>query len=78
VFETDLELPDIIQLAQAAQDISSTDIQMASIGIEQTTNYTTNTGAQVLLPEWEEIDALITDMFGETSAEETLSQNEQD
>jgi LCP family protein required for cell wall assembly len=78
VVETNLELPDIIQLAQAAQDISSTDIQMASIGIEQTTNYTTNTGAQVLLPEWEEIDALITDMFGETSAEETLSQNEQD
>jgi anionic cell wall polymer biosynthesis LytR-Cps2A-Psr (LCP) family protein len=62
--ETNLQLTEVLQLAQLAYEIPVTSTQAAAISHDQTVNYTTSSGAQVLLPRRTEIQALVTEMFG--------------
>ena len=65
--ETDLQLVDILELAQLADEISPEDIRTAVIGREYTVDYVVpDTGAQVLLPLREKIGTIIDEMFIET------------
>ena len=62
--QTDLQLVDILELAKLADRISSSDIKTAVIDHTMTVDYTTNTGARVLLPVRERIRPLIDELFG--------------
>ncbi len=72
--ETDLQLVDILELAQLADEISSDDIKTAVIGREYTVDYVVpDTGAQVLLPLREKIKTLVDEMFIETEPTEAVT-----
>jgi hypothetical protein len=62
--ETNLQLAEVLQLAQLAYEIPVTSIQAAAISHDQTINYKTNSGAQVLLPRRAEMKALVETTFG--------------
>jgi len=75
--ETDLQLVDILELAQLADEIEPSNIQSAVIGVDYTVDYIVpETGAQVLLPLREKIKALVDGMFIKTEAPEGPSQAE--
>lgn len=76
VVVTDLQLADLMQLAQLAAEISPDQIQTGAISHAQTMNYKTSSGAQVLLPRREEIKALLVGMFGTTNPTAELTQLE--
>ncbi len=66
--ETDLQLVDIVELAQLANDINADNIQSAVIDFKYTVNYVVpETRAQVLLPLREKIKVLIDDMFADSA-----------
>jgi LCP family protein required for cell wall assembly len=70
--ETNLQLVDIIELAQLADEIDAEHIQTAVIDVNMTTNYIVpDTGAQVLLPHRERIRELVDEMFAESEPVET-------
>jgi LCP family protein required for cell wall assembly len=64
IIKTDLQLADALRLARLAYTIDLDDIRTEAIGIEQTTDHTTSSGAQVLLPDREKIKLLVDDLFG--------------
>ena len=65
--ETDLQLVDILELAQLADEIEVGDIQTGVIDTQYTVDYIVpDTGAQVLLPYREKIGTLIEEMFPAT------------
>ncbi len=65
--ETDLQLVDILELAQLADEINVDDIQNMVIDSNMTIDYTVpDTGARVLLPLREKIRAVIDEMFVES------------
>ena len=65
--ETDLQLVDILELAQLADEIDPNNIQTVVIDSSYTIDYVVpDTGAQVLLPLREKIQAVIDEMFAET------------
>lgn len=65
--ETDLQLVDILELAQLADEIDSDHIRAEVIDYRMTVNYVVpDTGAQVLLPLREKIRTLVDEMFSET------------
>ncbi len=71
-FETNLELIDILELSQLADEIDPDDIQSAVIDTKYTLDYIVpDTGAQVLIPLRDKIRALIDEMFAETKPEAT-------
>ena len=75
--ETNLQLIDIVELAQLSDEIGSENIQSAVIDANMTTNYVVpDTGAQVLLPHREKIRELIDEMFAESEPAEGPSQAE--
>lgn len=76
IVETDLQLADIVPLSQLAYDIPLANIQTAAIGPEQTVDYTTSSGARVLLPRWPEINLLVDDMFGPSEPALVANQTE--
>lgn len=64
--ETDLQLVDIVELAQLADDIDASNIQTAVIDSDMTVDYVVpETGAQVLLPLREKIGVVVDDIFSE-------------
>jgi LCP family protein required for cell wall assembly len=70
--ETNLQLVDIAELAQLADEIDAEHIQTAVIDVNMTTNYIVpDTGAQVLLPHREKIRELVDEMFAESEPVET-------
>ncbi len=70
-FETDLQLVDILEMAQLADEIDVDNIRSEVIDYRMTVNYVVpETGAQVLLPLREKIKVLIDEMFAETEPEE--------
>lgn len=65
--ETDLQLVDIVELAQLADEIDVDNIQAAVIDQKMTIDYTVpDTGARVLLPIRDKIRPVIDEMFAET------------
>ncbi|MDX1520143.1 MAG: LCP family protein [Anaerolineae bacterium] len=77
--ETDLQLVDILELAQLADEIQGEDIQSEVIDFNYTVDYIVpDTGAQVLLPLREKIGVLIEEMFPETEPLEGTQPAQQD
>lgn len=74
--ETDLQLVDIVELAQLADEIDTTNIKSVVIDYTMTLDYIADTGAQVLLPLRDKIKVIIDDMFAETKPPEGPSQAE--
>jgi hypothetical protein len=64
--ETDLQLVDIVELAQLADEIDTGNIKSAVIDHTLTLDYIADTGAQVLLPLRDKIKVVIDDMFAKT------------
>jgi len=74
-FETNLELIDIVELSQLADEIDPDSIQTAVLDHTYTYDYIVpDTRAQVLIPYREKIRALVDDMFAETKPEAGPSQ----
>lgn len=70
-FETNLELIDILELSQLADEIDPDSIQTAVIDLKYTYDYTVpDTGARVLIPLRDKIRALVDEMFAETEPPE--------
>lgn len=75
--QTDLQLVDIIELAQLADEIDPANIQSAVIDNNLTYDYIVpETGAEVLIPYRDKIRVLIEQMFAETQAPAGPSQAE--
>lgn len=75
--QTDLQLVDIIELAQLADEITAEQIQPAVIDSNYTVDYVVPaTGAQVLIPLREKIEGLVNEMFAETESPDGPSQAE--
>jgi polyisoprenyl-teichoic acid--peptidoglycan teichoic acid transferase len=68
--KTDLQLVDILELAQLADEIDTTKIKTAVIDQNYTVDYITDFGAQVLLPLRDKIKVVIDDLFFTTPAAE--------
>jgi LCP family protein required for cell wall assembly len=65
--DTDLQLVDIIELAQLADEIDTDNIQTVVIDANMTVDYVVpESGAQVLLPLRDKIRAVVDEMFAET------------
>lgn len=64
--ETDLQLVDIVELAQLADEIDTGNIKSAVIDHTMTLDYIADTGAQVLLPLRDKIKVVIDEMFAQT------------
>ncbi len=74
--ETDLQLVDIVELSQLADEMGSESIQSAVIDSNYTVDYIAETGAQVLLPLRDKIRVLVDEMFAETQPPDGPSQAE--
>ena len=74
--ETNLQLAEVLQLAELAYEIPVTSIQAVVISHDQTINYKTNSGAQVLLPRRAEMKALVEAMFGPANPTAPLTRTE--
>lgn len=75
--ETDLQLVDILELAQLADEITPDDIQADVIDSDYTIDYIVpETGAQVLLPRREKIGTLVDSIFTDTEAPDGPTQEE--
>ncbi|MEJ2557054.1 MAG: LCP family protein [Anaerolineae bacterium] len=61
--QTDLQLVDILELAKLSDKITGDDIQSAVVDHTMTVDYTTSSGAQVLLPVREKIRPVIDRIF---------------
>ncbi len=61
--QTDLQLHQILALAQLAIEIDQNNVRMAAIDGSMTTAHRTETGASVLLPRYDKIRPLIEEMF---------------
>ncbi len=68
--ETDLQLVDILELANIAPDITADKIETVVLGKDYTVNYTTDAGAMVLLPLREKIQPVIDRMFAQVQTNE--------
>jgi LCP family protein required for cell wall assembly len=74
--KTDLQLVDIVELAQLADEIDTANIKSAVIDHSMTLDYIADTGAQVLLPLRDKIKVVMDDMFAKTEAPQGPSQAE--
>jgi LCP family protein required for cell wall assembly len=61
--QTDLQLVDIVELANLADEVTSEDIKTAVVDDTMTVDYKTEAGAQVLLPVREKIRPVIDEIF---------------
>lgn len=68
--ETDLQLVDIKELGSLADDITSDSIRSVVLDYNYTVDYITEYGAAVLLPKYEKIQPVISEMFAETQINE--------
>ena len=73
---TDLQLVDILELSQLADEINPESIRTEVIDANLTHDYITDFGAQVLIPHRTEIQALVEEMFAETEPPDGPSQAE--
>lgn len=74
--ETDLQLVDIVELAQLADEVDTENIKSVVIDHNYTVDYVADTGAQVLLPLRDKIRAVVDEVFAETSPAEGPTQAE--
>ncbi|OQY47047.1 MAG: hypothetical protein B6242_06050 [Anaerolineaceae bacterium 4572_78] len=65
VVETDLQLVDVVELAELANTIQHENIEMVVLDESYTNNYTTDAGAMVLVPAWDKIDVVIEQIFAQ-------------
>ncbi len=68
--QTDLQLVDILELAQLADQITPDKIDSVVLNEDYTVNYTTEAGAMVLLPLREKIQPIIDTMFAKVESQE--------
>lgn len=68
--KTDLQLVDILELAQLADEITPDKITNVVLNEDYTVNYTTEAGAMVLLPLREKIQPVIDSMFAKIESQE--------
>lgn len=68
--KTDLQLVDILELAQLADEITPEKIENVVLNEDYTVNYTTEAGAMVLLPLREKIQPVIDSMFAKIETQE--------
>jgi hypothetical protein len=68
--KTDLQLVDILELAQLADEIDPAQIKSTVIDFNYTVDYMTERGEQVLLPLRDKIRVVVDDMFAETKSPE--------
>ncbi len=62
---TDLQLPDMIQLAQFASNVPFDNIASDTINVSHNMTYTLPSGNSVFIPDRENIDELLVEVFGE-------------
>jgi hypothetical protein len=74
--KTDLQLVDILELAQLADEIDTSNIKSAVIDQNLTVDYITDIGEQVLLPLRDKIQVVVDDIFAETKPPEGPSPEE--
>jgi LCP family protein required for cell wall assembly len=74
--ETDLQLVDIAELAQLADEINTENIRSVVIDNKYTVDYIADTGAQVLLPLRDKIKVVVDEMFAETAPPDGPTQAE--
>jgi LCP family protein required for cell wall assembly len=67
--ETDLQLIDILELAELADKVTADKVEMVVLGEEYTAHHTTEKGAMVLIPLREKIQAVIDRMFAEVEVQ---------
>jgi len=65
---TDLTLIDVARLAEVAFRLESRSIRTRSIGYQHVIPWTTPKGGSVFLPNWEEIEPLVTEVLGPAAA----------
>ncbi|MFQ5575818.1 MAG: LCP family protein [Anaerolineae bacterium] len=63
--ETDLQLVDILELGDLADEITANSVEMVVLDNDYTVNHTTEQGAMVLIPLREKIQAVVDRMFAE-------------
>jgi len=68
--QTDLQLVDILELAQLADQVTPDKIESVVLNEDYTVNYTTEAGAMVLLPLREKIQPVIDTMFAKVDTQE--------
>ncbi len=68
--KTDLQLVDILELAQLVDQIDAANIKSAVVDHTMTVDYWTDFGAQVLLPLRDKLRVVVDDMFAETKPPE--------
>jgi hypothetical protein len=64
VVVTDLELTDILTLAEVAFRLDGQNVRFRNIGYKQIVPWTTPKGGSVFLPNWEEIEPVVADALG--------------
>jgi LCP family protein required for cell wall assembly len=64
VVVTDLELMDVVTLAEVAFRLDGQNVRFRSIGYEQVIPWTTPKGGSVFLPNWEEIEPVVSEVLG--------------
>jgi LCP family protein required for cell wall assembly len=74
VAQTDLTLQDVFTLAQMARDIKADGIQNAVIGDAETQDWTTPSGAMVLLPDRSRIRKVVEPMFRSPASASAMAQ----
>jgi LCP family protein required for cell wall assembly len=61
---TDLDLPQILRLAEIAYRLEPQDVRFYNIGYSQVTPWTTPHGGSVFLPNWEELEPVVAEALG--------------
>jgi LCP family protein required for cell wall assembly len=61
---TDMELTDVVMLADVAFRLDEQNVRFRSIGYQQVTPWTTPKGGSVFLPNWEEIEPIVGEALG--------------
>ena len=64
VIVTDLEFGDVVMLAEMAFRLDEQDVRFRNIGYQQVTSWVTPRGAAVFLPNWEEIEPVVSEALG--------------
>jgi hypothetical protein len=61
---TDLNLIDVVRLAEVAFRLDSQHVRLRSIGYQHVIPWTTPKGGNVFLPDWEKLEPLVADALG--------------
>ncbi len=68
LYQTDLNVGNILQLAITAMQVNAADVSRYNIGYQQVNSFVTYQGGSVFLPVWEEIEPVIADTIAKPAA----------